>query len=67
MTTKTTPNNRIRAEAVQYAKQFLARKYRKEYRELYRAYCANRGVIAKPEMKGLVDERLLPDVLERVI
>ncbi len=29
---------RIRSEAAQYAKQFLAHKYREEFRELYEAY-----------------------------
>ena len=50
---------RIRSEAAQYAKQFLARKYREEYRELYEAYCINRNVSVKGRVISMVDEREL--------
>ena len=57
MTTKSV--TRIRAEGAQYAKQFLARKYRQEYRELYEAYCINRGLKPKREGRPIIDEREL--------
>lgn len=57
MTTKSV--TRIRSEAAQYAKQFLARKYREEYRELYEAYCINRNVSVKAKRIPLIDEREL--------
>ena len=57
MTTKSVA--RIRSEAAQYAKQFLARKYREEYRELYEAYLINRNVSVKAKRTPLIDERLL--------
>lgn len=57
MTTKST--TRLRSEAAQYAKQFLARKYREEYRELYEAYLINRNVPVKGRVISMVDEREL--------
>lgn len=57
MTTKST--TRLRSEAAQYAKQFLARKYREEYRELYEAYLINRNVPVKGKVISMVDEREL--------
>jgi len=48
----------IRARAAEYAKIFLAQKYKKEYQELYRAYLTNRGVPVR-EQKNVIDERLL--------
>jgi len=57
MTTKSV--TRIRSEAAQYAKQFLARKYRQEYRELYEAYLINRNVPVKGRVISMVDEREL--------
>ena len=53
MTTKSV--TRIRSEAAQYAKQFLAHKYR----ELYEAYCINRGLKPKREGRPIIDEREL--------
>ena len=50
---------RLRSEAAQYAKQFLARKYREEYRELYEAYLINRNVSVKAKGKPIIDEREL--------
>ena len=55
MTTKSVA--RIRSEAAQYAKQFLARKYREEYRELYEAYLINRNVPVKGRVISMIDER----------
>lgn len=49
----------IRSEAAQYAKQFLARKYREEYRELYEAYCINRNVPVRKKPMSIIDEREL--------
>ena len=57
MTVKST--TRLRSEAAQYAKQFLARKYREEYRELYEAYLINRNVPVKGRVISMVDEREL--------
>ena len=48
----------IRAKASEYAKTFLANKYREEYQELYRAYLINRGVAVR-EQGNVIDERLL--------
>ncbi len=48
----------IRARAADYAKIFLAQKYREEYQELYRAYLINRGVAVR-EQGNVIDERLL--------
>jgi hypothetical protein len=48
----------IRAKASEYAKTFLAQKYREEYQELYRAYLINRGINVR-EQGNAVDERLL--------
>jgi hypothetical protein len=47
-----------RAKASEYAKTFLAKKYRGEYQELYRAYLINRGVPVR-EQGNVIDERLL--------
>jgi hypothetical protein len=49
----------IRTSAASYAKQFLARKYREEYIELYSAYCKNRGLTTRANRKPMVDEREL--------
>jgi hypothetical protein len=48
----------IRARAAEYAKIFLAQKYKEEYQELYRAYLINRGVPVR-EQGNVIDERLL--------
>ena len=48
----------IRAKAADYAKIFLAQKYKEEYQELYRAYLINRGINVRHD-KPPVDERLL--------
>ena len=52
---------RIKASAVTYARLFLAKKYHEEYRELYKAYCINRGVqlnpAGRPHVSSDVDER----------
>lgn len=50
----------LKQQARRYARQFLAKKYYLEYRELYKAYMINRGV--KPNTttgEKLVDEREL--------
>jgi hypothetical protein len=49
----------IRAKAAQYARLFLAKKYREEYIELYSAYCKNRGLTTRRNLKPMVDEREL--------
>ena len=49
---------KIRAKASEYAKTFLAQKYREEYQELYRAYLINRGVNVRTQ-GNVADERLL--------
>jgi hypothetical protein len=48
----------IRARAADYAKIFLAQKYKEEYQELYRAYLTNRGINVR-EQGNVIDERLL--------
>jgi hypothetical protein len=48
----------IRARAADYAKIFLAQKYKEEYQELYRAYLTNRGIKVRNNA-SIVDERLL--------
>jgi hypothetical protein len=48
----------IRARAADYAKIFLAQKYKEEYQELYRAYLTNRGINVRKQGNA-VDERLL--------
>jgi len=48
----------IRAKAAEYAKIFLAQKYKEEYQELYRAYLINRGINVRKEGNA-IDERLL--------
>ena len=50
---------RLRSEAAQYAKQFLAHKYREEYTALYQAYLINRNVSVKRPIISMVDEREL--------
>lgn len=52
------PNAIIRAKAAEYAKIFLAQKYKQEYQELYRAYLINRGINVRKQGNA-VDERLL--------
>jgi hypothetical protein len=51
-------NTYIRAKAAEYAKTFLAQKYKEEYQELYRAYLTNRGISVRGN-NNVVDERLL--------
>ena len=51
------PKN-IRVHAANYAQRFLAKKYYKEYQELYRAYLINRGASVRNPV-NVVDERLL--------
>ena len=52
---------RIKAQAVTYARLFLAKKYNQEYKDLYRAYCHNRGVelnsAGRPSTASDIDER----------
>lgn len=48
----------IRVAAQRYAFKFLAAKYHDEYRELYCAYLANRGISYRAS-KPVVDEREL--------
>ena len=48
--------DKIRWQAMNYAKQFLVQKYKDEYRELYCAYLHNRG-IGTENRSTLVDER----------
>jgi hypothetical protein len=48
----------IRARAADYAKIFLAQKYKEEYQELYRAYLTNRGIKVRNHA-SVIDERLL--------
>ena len=50
---------KIRNQATEYAKRFLAQKYREEYSELYSAYCRNRGILTKRNRKLVIDEREL--------
>ena len=52
------PHALIRAKAAEYAKIFLAQKYKEEYQELYRAYLINRGASVRNPV-NVVDERLL--------
>lgn len=49
---------KLRSKAADYAKSFLAQKYREEYQELYRAYLVNRGVTIRGITK-LKDERTI--------
>jgi hypothetical protein len=51
----------IRNQATEYARRFLAQKYREEYGELYSAYCRNRGILTKRNRKPVIDERELLD------
>jgi hypothetical protein len=48
----------IRNKAASYAKRFLAKKYYKEYQELYDAYLTNRGVTTR-RGKVIADERVV--------
>ena len=50
---------KIRNQATEYAKRFLAQKYREEYGELYSAYCRNRGISTRGRSKPMIDEREL--------
>ena len=51
---------RIKNAATEYAKKFLTHKYHDEYKELYKAYCFNRGVnTVRQHEKVPVDERLI--------
>jgi uncharacterized protein (UPF0305 family) len=52
---------KIRNQATEYARRFLAQKYREEYGELYSAYCRNRGILTKRNRKPVIDERELLD------
>ena len=49
---------KMRQKAAAYAKQFLAKKYYEEYKELYTAYLHNRGYNTRATTK-MVDERQL--------
>ena len=51
-------NVKIRGAAATYAKTFLAKKYRKEYLELYEAYLRNRGYTTR-NTTVIVDERTI--------
>jgi len=51
---------KIRSKAAVYAKTFLAKKYREEYKELYEAYLRNRGYTTRAS-KELLDERLVSE------
>lgn len=53
-------NVKIRTKAAAYAKTFLAKKYREEYKELYEAYLRNRGYTTRAS-KELLDERLVSE------
>jgi len=53
-------NVRIRVKAAAYAKAFLAKKYREEYRELYEAYLRNRGYTTRATTV-MVDERTISE------
>lgn len=53
---KPTEENNIRAKSRDYARLFLANKYKNEYRELANAYCRNRGV-SPLRGKSDIDER----------
>jgi hypothetical protein len=57
--TETEINTLIRAKAAQYARLFLAQKYKEEYSELYYAYCKNRGLTTRRNGKPIPDEREL--------
>jgi hypothetical protein len=48
----------IRNQAASYAKGFLAKKYHKEYQELYDAYLTNRGISTR-RGRVLTDERIV--------
>lgn len=54
---------RVKASAVTYARVFLAKKYHEEYKQLYTAYCINRGVqmnpAGRPSTASDIDEREL--------
>lgn len=53
--TVTDKNMHLRSQAASYAKGFLAKKYWKEYQELYDAYLVNRGVNIR--RRNAIDER----------
>lgn len=53
-------NIQVRTKAAAYAKTFLAKKYREEYKELYEAYLRNRGYTTRAS-KELLDERLVSE------
>ena len=53
-------NISVRNKAAAYAKTFLAKKYREEYRELYEAYLRNRGYTTRATTM-LVDERTISE------
>ena len=60
MPSRRTETEILKDQARRYARQFLAKKYYLEYRELYKAYMINRGV--KPNTtqgEKLIDEREL--------
>lgn len=51
---------KIKGDAVDYAKRFLAHKYELEYAELYAAYCNNRGINTSRSCRmPPIDERLI--------
>jgi hypothetical protein len=54
-----------RVAAQRYAFKFLANKYYEEYRELYCAYLANRGIPTRA-MNDLVDERVIQQQQEGI-
>jgi hypothetical protein len=53
-------NISVRNKAAAYAKTFLAKKYREEYRELYEAYLRNRGYTTRATTV-MVDERTISE------
>lgn len=53
-------NINVRNKAATYAKTFLAKKYREEYRELYEAYLRNRGYTTRATAM-MVDERTISE------
>lgn len=54
---------KVKGNAVTYARLFLTKKYHEEYKQLYIAYCMNRGVkinpAGRPTAASDVDERLI--------
>jgi len=53
-------NISVRNKAAAYAKTFLARKYKEEYKELYEAYLRNRGYTTRATTM-MVDERTISE------